>query len=135
MRHAKDFKNIIGLSPIDTDLAILLIRDGQEITIKARLTKPELTVQPLRFLGATFSALPEESSAARNTPGALVIQIEPDSVAAKMGLRQGDIVARVNRKETPSPDILKKEIAAVVGNVLAMTVMRGSSELLVVFQR
>jgi S1-C subfamily serine protease len=135
MRHAKDFNNIIGLSPVDTDLVILLIRDGQEITIKARLTKPEIAAAPLQFLGATFSALPEDSSVARNIAGVLVIQIEPDSVAAKMGLRQGDIVARVNRKETPSPDVLKKEIAAVVGNVLAMTVVRGISEMFVVFQR
>ncbi len=131
-RHAKDFKNIIGLSPIDTDLAILVIRDGQEVIIKARLTTPEIGAAPLRFLGATFSALPEDSSGARNVQGVLVTLVEPGSLAAKNDLRRNDIVVRVNRNETPSPDALKNEFVSV-GNIMAMTIMRGRSKLIVVF--
>jgi serine protease DegQ len=132
MRHAKDFKNIIGLSPIDTDLKILVIRDGQEVTINVRLTKPELGAAPVRFLGATFGALPEDVSGARNVQGVLVTVVEPGSLAAKNDLRRGDIVVRVNRNETPSPDALKTEFASV-DNIMAMTIVRGRSRLIIVF--
>jgi serine protease DegQ len=132
--NARDLRNTIGLSPVDAELTLVVLRDGKEVTLKARLTPPQVAAGRLHLLGAIFGPLPEDNPLARHVRGVLVTRVEPDSPAARNGLRTGDIVVQLNRKDTPSPDALQKQLASL-GKVAALTVVRGNSERIIVIEK
>ncbi|MDQ9749876.1 PDZ domain-containing protein, partial [Acinetobacter baumannii] len=61
--------------------------------------------------------------------GAYVRSVESDSPADKAGLKEGDVIIKVDDQDIMSADALKLAIRAHdVGDKVTITVMRGSSE-------
>jgi serine protease Do len=63
-----------------------------------------VTVQPLDRATRSRLAVPSR------VDGLVVTHIEPDSSAAQMGLRDGDVIVEVNRTPTPSVDAFRKAL-------------------------
>ena len=59
-------------------------------------------------LGLTLSAitpeLREKFELGENANGVMVVQVEPDSMAAEKGIRPGDVIVEVGQEEVATPD-------------------------------
>jgi S1-C subfamily serine protease len=64
----------------------------------------------------------------------VVSGIEPGSLAAERGLREGDVVTHINRRPVPDLDAFG-ELREDLSEVAALTVVRGNNELLVLLER
>jgi serine protease Do/serine protease DegQ len=120
-----DVRNRVGLLRVGTGVELLVLRDGDEETIRARLETPQLdkrlgaALHP-RLKGAEFSTLTDSD-------GVLVSEVEPGSAAWQAGLRKGDVIRSANRREVTSVD----EFAARVKDQrkLLLNIQRGDSAL------
>jgi serine protease Do len=63
-----------------------------------------VTVQPLDRTTRNRLAVPPR------VDGLVVTHVEPDSSAAQMGLRDGDVIVEVNRTPTPSVEAFRKAL-------------------------
>jgi serine protease DegQ len=139
VRTSRDLRNAIGLADIDKDLRLDVLREGTAMTLLARL---ESTVQQqarstggaannerrpdeTRFFGAQLQSLPSRQQ------GVAVVGVEPQSRAAAAGLRPGDVIRALNRRNVTS----LAELNALLSEeprMLALTVERDGQTLLLI---
>lgn len=84
------------------------------------------------YLGASLATVNAENAQSAQlavSQGAYVRSVESDSPADKAGLKEGDVITKVDDQDIMSADALKLAIRAHdVGDKVTITVMRGSSE-------
>ena len=80
--------------------------------------------------GASVIDLPEDHPAYGQVDGVLVVKVAPDSVAARYGLRAGDVILAVNRQAVGSLAELRARLPRP-GRPLSLSVLRGDTELLI----
>jgi len=120
---ASELRNTIGLMGSGEQVDIRYIRGGKSLSTTATLGRQQVSrsvgadIHP-GLSGAEFAA--SSSSAIR---GIEVTRVEPDSLAAQRGLRSGDIITAVNRRDVRTLEQLT-EIAAV-NTILFLLVQRG----------
>ncbi len=107
LRTSGSLKNAIGLLPPGEQVTVGLIRAGRELTVTATLNElapssaraaapPRVEEEPAFesvFDGAELVV--NESSS--GVPGLLVARVDPESPAGNSGLRQGDVITKINR--------------------------------------
>ncbi|HSR56004.1 MAG TPA: PDZ domain-containing protein, partial [Alphaproteobacteria bacterium] len=138
LRNSTDFRNRIGLTPVGEEVALSVIRDGREMTIRAKVggaAKVRLkdTAGSSKLSGAEFSNLSDDHPYHGQLEGVVVAKLEPGSPAWRNGLRQNDVIVAVNRKAVRNIQEFK---TALKGNsdVLALNVVRGGMGLFIVIQ-
>jgi len=120
---ASELRNTIGLMGSGEQVDIRYIRGGKSLSTTATLGRLQVSrsvgadIHP-GLSGAEFAA--SSTSAIR---GIEVTSVEPDSLAAQRGLRSGDIITAVNRRDVRTLEQLT-EIAAV-NSILFLLVQRG----------
>ncbi len=123
-----DLRNIEGLTTTGTTVAVVVLRDG-----KRRVVDTELRPAPIRSVkgaaldprlrGVEFSELPPDLRQ-RGIGGVVVAQIAPNSTAYGSGLREGDIIVAVNRRDLRGIDDFRRLAAAGTPQLL-LTLLRG----------
>ena len=63
--------------------------------------------------------------------GVKVTQVAPGSVAARIGLKSGDIITGLNRSDVKSLSELKSQLNRAKGRISALRIVRGSSEIFI----
>ena len=120
---ASELRNTIGLMGSGEQVDIRYIRGGKSLSTTATLGR----LQASRSVGADIhpglSGAEFASSSTSATRGVEVTSVEPDSPAAQWGLRGGDVIAQVNRREVRTLEQLT-EIAAA-NSILFLLVQRG----------
>jgi serine protease Do len=123
---------------------ILVIRDGKEKTITAKLAErqdPDVVVakQDLKDngeLGLQVTELNPKSARqfghTEEEKGVLVVGVKPGSKADEAGIQQGDLLKEVNRKPIDSVQSLKSELKEKAGDSVQLLVKRPSAGLLVI---
>lgn len=104
-----DLVRTIANQPPDTTLEFGVTRDGQEITRRVRITRRDTEGVPTNtgeWPGFAALPLPEEtreSLGIQVDDGSLVIgEVFAGSPAARVGLRSGDLIKRVNNRDVES---------------------------------
>jgi len=122
----------IGLKRVGEKITVGLYRDKQRITLDAQVgninvaqQNSSVTNTPL-LEGATFKALSATNAYHSNSRGLLVTEIEPNSPAMRVGLREGDIILAVNKQKVSSISDLNKA-AKSSKNQLLIHLQRGQS--------
>jgi Do/DeqQ family serine protease len=131
VKSANQLRNEIGIRRIGDKLKLTVLRDGRTKIIKAEVGSmaTSMTENGLvhRFLeGATLT---EDDRVA----GVIISELEPASVAARYGLRPGDVILAANRKITPTIAALR-EAASLSDDKLVLRVRRGNAALYVVLR-
>jgi serine protease Do len=114
-RHLK--LQVAQLAP-GTTVPVKIVRDGREKTVEVKLK--ELPGEEVASdnapndngsdalkgvtVGDLTSEVRNELKVPENIKGAVVTQVEQDSVAAEQGLRQGDVIQEINRSPVNSAD-------------------------------
>ena len=130
---ATDLRTTVGLRRSGDSLRITVIRDGQERSMKATLTKLAASQQVAAFdihpnlAGAEFSNY-DGQSLAFSEEGVLVQIVQPGSPAAQQGLRANDIILTVNRVRIRTVAELSE--IAENQNLLILGLRRGQRDLL-----
>lgn len=108
---SSDLRNAVGLLTPGTDADITYIRDGKRrtsrITVEAvkeeRVALDETVADEIpsmeSFSGATITDIPSDMDLRDGADGVYISAVRTNSRAARSGLREGDIIRRINRTE------------------------------------
>lgn len=128
--------NIEGLLPVDEPVTLRLLREGRELTLSAQLSARvrELAGGRLdpRLAGARFVELPERLRQ-RGGAGVAIEAVESGSRAAGNGLRPGDLITAVNRRDVTDLAALQQRLSPSPTQ-LVLTVVRGRGAVLVLME-
>lgn len=112
-----DLKNEIRLKDVGKAVALDVVREGKKIKVKVKpgqLPENNLAIyKPVKpaedaskSLGVTVKALTAELAdeyGVEKTQGVIVTAVEPGSLAESKRIKSGDIITKVNRKNTNTP--------------------------------
>ncbi len=135
---SSDLRNRIGLTRIGSDIELDLIRNGRALSVEvevgeAAALETATADATSRLAGATFRNLDSSHPADGRLEGVVVAAVEPGSVAARYGLRAGDVILSVNRRPVTSVEQLIERLEGRE-RALALHVDRDGSRLFVVIQ-
>jgi serine protease Do len=138
--ETKDLPRLVAATPVNKTVALGILRDGKDKTLKVKIAKLEdggeapdapAAAEEKGQLGLSLSNISPELAARHGLPGTdgvLVTAIDPDSSAAEANLRRGDVILEVNGKNTGNVAEFKAAVGKVKkGDVLRLLVQRGES--------
>jgi serine protease Do/serine protease DegQ len=136
---AADLRNRVGQIRIGTTITLDILRGGKKQVIDVVVGKRDLVAtgsgapvdHPL-LEGAVFVPAPVSNEDGRKpTPGVVVKEIEPGSVAERAGLEVGDLIVSCNQVPVKSPTDLAKAAAKNKAAIL-LNIRRGDGALFLV---
>ncbi len=118
---AQDVSNVIGLLRVGTPVTLGILRNGQQITIHAKIgnTQSEqvASAEHPQLRGITVGNLNESSPLYGQVKGVLVTGVDPNSEAYAAGLRTGDVITAVNREAVSNVAEFSKALAQASSTV------------------
>jgi len=129
---------LVGRVPVGTKAAVKVLRDGQYKTLNIVIEKLEeeevastsgkQKSSPSNQIGVDVANL----SKAKKTElgrGVNIVKVEPNGPAHRAGLRQGDIILQINRKNVENVDDFRKKVADLPkGRMIPVLVHRKESD-------
>lgn len=103
-------------------------RAAEQLVSKGRVDHPYIGIQMAELSPELRQEINQSNSGIQvnRDSGVVVLDIAPNSPAARAGLRPGDIIASINGTNIQTPDQVQQQVEAVpLGNTLQMTVERG----------
>ena len=140
VEDSRDLRNVIGLVRVGDEIDVEVRRERKTIRARVRVRSAErdgarvaTADTPPALRGATLRDLAPGDSAHGRIEGVIVAEVEPRSSAARNGIRPGDIIVAVNRRRARNIPELRSALEQA-GNVLALNIVRGNSQLLIVIR-
>lgn len=149
VNDANRLRNQIAGTRPGSSVSLLVRRDGREQTLTARLAERErpraeraeagdadhgeggvgLAVTPLT------PRLAEQLELPRTAAGLVVTDIDPDGIAASVGMRQGDLIKAVNGEPVTSATALRAALKARTDKPALVLVSRGGTDTFIALPR
>jgi S1-C subfamily serine protease len=141
-KGVRDFDGLVGLvsrHKVGDKLTVHVLRDGKErelIVILAQRPGGPVTAEgaapparPMAHLGVQTQPVTPQTRSRLGVAadrGALVVEVYPDTPAAKAGLKRGDVIVRLDNQEIADPLQLRQAVQkAGSGKKVEVTVLRG----------
>ena len=131
------FRNKIALTRPGAKVELLILRDGKkkevEVTIGALVTDDEgcpVSSDELPELGMSLQKLTRDLAKQfgyENARGVLVTAVESDSIAAWAGIKRGDLIEEINRREVNDPGQIKKLIKDSKKKTVLLLIRHGNA--------
>lgn len=130
-----------------SEASLAVLRAGRERKLTVRLDEhPEFDKPRLRAgksapgpvgIGAQTLTpeLAQQLQVGAETRGVVAVRVKPDSPAARAGIRRGDVIEQVNRRETASAEDFRKALAAAGGEPILLLINRRGSARFVIVNR
>ncbi len=100
LHDSQQLRNTISLSPVGQDVRFLVMRGGNELVVPVRVESLDDAVKrrqaPLGFTARSINEDDQRQLGLMGQSGTLLIKVEPGSLAATAGLREGDLVVEVD---------------------------------------
>jgi len=140
-REVRDFdqlRNMIGLHKVGDRIDLKVLRDGKPRTIGVVVGKNTEQAEAgaklhPKLAGAVFAPVDESTAPEGDARGVLVQRLAARSPAARIGLRQGDIIIGVNRQRVTGMKDFEK-LAGEDQKELLLHVRRGNNAFFIVVQ-
>ena len=128
---AADLRNRVGLVRVGEEVVVGLLREGERLEKTVPIGEGQFAsasggTSSDRFAGAEFRDIGPQHPLAGEVRGVEVVRVEPGSGPARAGLREGDIVLAVNRRQVANT----REFFEIVNEqdrALALYVQRGNT--------
>ncbi len=121
IEDGRELSRMVGGSDSGDRVSITLLRGDEEIELDVRLGDAANQMaanddeQKLGDLGMSLAPLTDELrqrlGVDEDVSGAVVVQVDPNGIAAKQGLRRGDIVIQADRQAIDNPSDLRQAMA------------------------
>ncbi len=145
IRDYDDLPRIVASTPPGAAVDVVILRDGKERKLKATLEKmKEEEIQPASNeqtdsdWGFEVQPMSDEIASqlglSAGTKGVVVASVDPESAAARAGLRRGDVILEANRTEISSPKQLKDALGKSVDSAVLL-VQRGDGTLYLAIEK
>jgi len=129
VRTGYDLRNQQGLTPIGQSLDLGVMRNGQQRTVKitvetparAQGLKPEKVTE---LPGTELASIPKEL----NRRGVYVVDVEENSEAFQIGLRENDVLLGVNGSYVSSPQDVRRAIREA-NRFVVFNLLRGDNRI------
>ena len=126
-------RNAIGLLRIGSEVKLKVLREGKPKTVKVTIEESVSSRSQggeklhAHLTGAQFGDIPEGHPLHGRVEGVLVSGVKQGSPAWSAGLRPGDVIVSINRKQVKNVDQMRK----VIGNSdrLLLNIRRGNGAL------
>ena len=132
-----NFRNQIALTRPGTEVELLVLREGKkkeiDVTIGAMETDQQghpVSSNELPELGMSLQTLTPELAdqlGYENESGVVVTEIQAGSIAARAGIKRGDLIQEVNRQEVNDPDQVRKLIEEGKKKTVLLLVRQGDA--------
>jgi len=141
-REIRDFdqlRNVVGLRRVGERVDLKVLRDGKPRTVSVVIGKNTEQAEAgaklhPRLAGAVFAPLDESTASGRGDVRGVVVQsLQPRSPAARIGLRQGDVIIGVNRQRIDGMQDFEKR-AGQDQKELLLHIRRGNNAFFIVVQ-
>lgn len=119
----------VGSIGAGKEVTLNIVRDGNEMDIEVVLDNEESATVAAEL----HPALEGISLSVNSGGGVLITEVAENSPAARLGLRQNDIILGVNKTPTNSLSELRQALDSV-GGVIALNLQRGNSQLYLVLR-
>ena len=142
------FRNTIALTPPNTEIAIEVLRNGQKMTFKPKLSEasgPSQTAQskPAELSGDQDLTTTDLTAAMRrqfqlpsDVSGVVVNHVDAESPAYEKGIRNGDVITELNRQPTTTAAAFNAAYKAIKsGDPVLLAVSRQGGSLVVAFSK
>ncbi|CZF83499.1 Periplasmic pH-dependent serine endoprotease DegQ precursor [Grimontia celer] len=110
-----------------------IIRDGKEKTVTAKLKEASLAKANAETLHEALKGAELENYKEGKVSGVRVSSVEKDSIAARYGLKQDDVIVGLNRNKVKNLGDLRKQLESKP-SVLALNILRGDSTMYLVIR-
>jgi serine protease Do len=145
IKEYDDLPRIVAATPPGSAVDVEILRDGKARKLKATLEKmKDEEIQPASDepsdtdWGFEATALTDEVASqlglSAGAKGVVVSAVDPDSAAARAGLRRGDLILEANRAEVSSPKQLKDALGKDADSAVLL-VQRGDGTLYLAIER
>lgn len=137
VKSADTLRNTLGLLRVGEVVKLKILREGRAKTIKAKIVEAmakNLGGEKLHghLTGATLADIEEGSRLYGRVQGVLIAEVERGSPAWGAGLRPGDVITSVNRKEVKSVAVMRKRMNK--SRSLLLNIRRGNGALFLYLQ-
>ncbi|MFO7956991.1 MAG: DegQ family serine endoprotease [Candidatus Brocadiia bacterium] len=108
-------QRLVTVTDPGTRVAIELWRDGETLTERVRIGRLEDQAVSDDWLGMQVQPLTQEQAARLDRPdlrGMAVTEVAPRSPAARAGIRPGDVIISINRKQVSSASEYTEQLSA-----------------------
>ncbi|PCS23347.1 Do family serine endopeptidase [Candidatus Enterovibrio escicola] len=110
-----------------------LIRDGKDLTVSVILKKEDSVKAKAETFHEALTGAELEDNSESKVKGVRVSSVEKESIAARYGLKKGDIIVGLNRQAVHSIGDLER-LLEVKPNILALNIKRGDSTMYLVIR-
>lgn len=115
VENASDMRNSIGLMRSGSEVNLTILRDDEVMAITATITaKNSSTIEGntlSRKLDGTVLSIDQNTAAELGYPAIVVKEINESSVSYRQGLRQGDLIISINKKQPHNFDSARRAIS------------------------
>ncbi len=130
IKNSTQFSNEIAINRVGAEINITYLRRGNKRSVSLLIGANEVSNnQPIlkneRFSNTTVGEIPREAALYDRVSGIMIYSLQKGSRTWSAGLREGDIIAAVNRYASPSIDAFVNLLARFKGP-LRLKVYRGS---------
>ena len=125
INRSTDLINLINRTRPNTKVTLTVLRNGKTLTLTPTLmvsaedqasSASGSSAVPGQVLGLSVRELTPQEQSQLKGKGVLVAQVALDSLAARSGLQQGDVIARLNGQATPDLASFRQAVASLPTN-------------------
>ncbi|WP_394690090.1 DegQ family serine endoprotease [Hoeflea sp.] len=130
----RDLPRVVAESPVGKAVDVVVIRNGEEVTVKVTLGRLEDSEQvasaeteggdstadlpaTLEILGMTLAELDDEGrqqfDIADTVEGVVITEVDPDSAAAEKRIEPGDVIVEIAQETVSTPEDVRTRIEAL----------------------
>ncbi len=138
---SKELPHIVAATPIGKEVTVKVVRDGKELTLKAKIGEMEeektagMKNPDQPALGVSVQNLTPQIArelGVKQTAGVVVSRVETGSPAEEAGIQTGDVILSVNRNHVKNVGEFSREVGkAKKGDGLLLLVQRGQGALFI----